>query len=375
MKKLFTSHEYKVRNQVKNKKRVKRQKRLKSTNKDSNSSSHYAYSNEDKAENYRKAYSLEERYSGYVFVWAPKLMSFIRNTTYVLTFINNIRYHFKKGRKVFVRLDNVVEIDHDAIVLLLSIMVQFKSHKIDFNGSFPSDGHCKGLLRESGFLTYLYKSKFEAEDNYNLSNSIVHTSANKDVDAVLSERIITEASKTVWGEKRRCQGVQRALIELMHNTNNHADPAQERKEHFWISVNHRKSENKVSFAFLDFGVGVFTSLDNKPSGNKFYNWELLLRSVHTFDSNARLLQLILNGSLHETVTGKFYRGKGLPGIKDVLSRNQISNLYIITNNVRACVSEDKYELLGEDFKGTFVYWELDTLNDSFAYYEENIENI
>ncbi|MHA4737780.1 hypothetical protein [Dyadobacter sp. MSC1_007] len=369
MKKYYTSGKYKAQSEIRRKKFDKRNARTKyKRSVGLHLKKHYPLVDDDRLEIYNDAHYRKTSHDHLIDVWAPEILSFIRNPNDVLAFINRLRSHFLDRLPVFVKLDNVREMDHDGIVILLSIMVRFKAFKIDFNGSFPKDAVCKDKLKRSGFLKYLY-SEFENTDEYNLSKSLIHTSANKDVDSELSSKLIEEASVTVWGQKRRCQGVQRALIELMHNTNNHANLLQERHQHFWISVNHMPEENKVSFTFLDFGVGVFTSLNNKPVDNKFGNWLPKMLAKFSFETNAKLLDLILNGQLHETVTGKAYRGKGLPGIKEVFDRNDISNLHIITNDVHAMLSVNKYSLIEEQFHGTFVYWELNTSNKSCNWYE------
>lgn len=67
-------------------------------------------------------------------------------------FIKRIRYCFEHRRKVFVILSNVKEISNDAILILLSNMIQFKSHRIEFNGNFPIDKQAKQKIESSGFL-------------------------------------------------------------------------------------------------------------------------------------------------------------------------------------------------------------------------------
>jgi hypothetical protein len=75
-----------------------------------------------------------------------------------------------------------------------------------------------------------------------------------------------------------------------------------------------------------------------------------------------LLKYILDGTLHKTATGKPYHGKGLPGIFKALTRNQLSNLNVITNNVHAKVDAKSYMIMPLQFSGTFVYWELNEEN-------------
>lgn len=311
----------------------------------------------------------EGPYKEYKKVNAPENLSFIDNSVGVVDFISALKKHFDEKKKVFVVLKNVKNITYDAIVVLLSIMVRFKANKIEFNGDFPDNRDAKKILIESKFLKYLYQT-FKDEDRYQLGQqSSIHTHAWKDVDSELGGELIRNASKTIWGEERRCQGVQRTLIELMLNTNNHADDSKKGEKHWWLSVHHDKANEKVGFAFIDFGVGVFTSLNNKRNGSKFFGILDKLKEKVKFGNNAQLLRLIMDGTLHRTATGKQYHGKGLPGINKVKQRNQISNLNIITNDVHANIDKDEFNIIPKSFSGTFVYWELN--KENLNCYEEN----
>lgn len=296
---------------------------------------------------------------------APKNLSFVKNTNEVTKFINKISDCYDKNKKVFVVLTYVEILTYDSLVVLLSIMIKFKAKKIAFNGSYPSNKSAYHILEQSGFMKYLLFKDFKLSDSYDLpTKSSIYSHANKNVDSVLGDKIITSASTTIWGEKRRCQGVQKTFLELMLNTNNHADIEMEGVKHWWLSVFHIPEEKKVAFSFVDFGVGVFNSLEKKTSRSKWYGWMQKLASAFDFSNNADILKLILDGKLHTTVTNQPYRGNGLPGLKLALSRNQISNLHIITNNVKADVKNENYSLINQNFSGTFVYWELSQINMS-----------
>lgn len=357
MKKHYTTEKYKKRNERHAKRSFKRRlahkeyKRLKNI-------SELGLS-KPKREYKRK---FEDPFKDYTKVHAPTILSFIENTSEVARFIAKLKLLYDKRKKVFVVLKDVEQISYDAIVVLLSIMVKFKSSKIDFNGDFPDNDEAHEILNQSRFIEYLYKT-FKESDRYKLGEkNSIHTHAWKDVDSELGSKLIRQASKTIWGEERRCHGVQRTLIELMLNTNNHADDTKKGEKHWWLSVHHDEKNKKVSFAFIDFGVGVFTSLDNKRSGSKFYGVLDKLKERSKYGNNSELLRLILDGTLHKTATNKTYHGKGLPGINMALERNQISNLNIITNNVHANVATKTYQPLSSSFSGTFVYWELNQNN-------------
>lgn len=317
-------------------------------------------------EEIKKKNTFKNKYPDYVTVIAPEVFSFIKNTNEVIELIEQLKKLYDSNQKVYVVLEQVKETDYSAIVVLLSIMVKFKTKNISFDGSVPTEKEPRDMLEKSGFFKNLYKM-FKDDDSYDISTigpNGIHTHAAKNVDSELSSQIITSATNYIWGEPRRCQGVQRVLIELMQNTNNHAEIGKLGEKHWWLSVNQDKNSKKVSFSFVDFGVGIFTNLANKPLESKFYGWFEKLYSKFQYGNNANLLQLILDGELHRTVTGEHYRGKGLPGIAEVMRRKQISNLHIITNDVFCCASDDIYRPLSNSFSGTFIYWELGEDNDS-----------
>lgn len=306
----------------------------------------------------------EDPYKDFTKVYAPTKLSFIENSNEVAEFIDKLKRLYDQRKKVFVVLKDVKVITYDAIVVLLSIMVKFKASKIGFNGDFPENDEANEILMQSRFIEYLFKH-FKESDRYKLGQkSSIHTHAWKDVDSDLGSKLIRQASRTIWGEERRCQGVQRTLIELMLNTNNHADDTRKGEKHWWLSIHHDDKKNRVSFAFIDFGVGVFTSLNNKRSSSKFYGALDKLKEKAKYGDNAELLRLILDGTLHKTATNKSFHGKGLPGINMAFKRNQISNLNIITNNVHANAETQSYRTISKTFSGTFVYWELNQKNMS-----------
>lgn len=366
MKKLFTLFKYKKRNARRAKRSANRKLIFKNAVKKKNRS-------EQGIGKLQREYKRKfiEPYKDYKKIKAPDVLSFIDNPIGVVEFISNLKQSFDDKKKVFVVLKNVKSISYDAIVVLLSIMVRYKANKIPFNGDFPDNEEARDILIKSRFLKYLYQ-QFRDEDRYNLGqNSSIHTHAWKDVDAELGSTLIKNASKTIWGEERRCQGAQRTLIELMLNTNNHADNSKKGEKHWWLSIHHDKLNNKVSFAFIDFGVGVFSSLNNKRQGSKFFGILEKLKEKMLYGNNSDLLRLIMDGTLHKTATGKPYHGKGLPGINKVRERQQISNLNIITNDVHANLDTNDFKILPKSFTGTFVYWELNQHN--LNCYAENID--
>lgn len=305
-----------------------------------------------------RIFKRRRKYFDYSFIKAPEKFSFIKEPEKFSKFINKVKKCYKRDKKVFINLDYVTFIGYDALVVLLSILIRFKASKIGFNGSIPLLPEPQRILIESGFLDNLYRQIGDSDRYKLLKGGTISTHAYKKVDSELTSEIISNASEHIWGEIKRCPGVQKALVELMHNTNNHAEHTTKGNKHWFLSVQHIKKEKRVCFSFVDFGVGIFDNLDNKGRDSKWYNWDTHLLKLFKWSNNSELLKLILQGDLHTTVTKKSYRGKGLPGIHDVLKRNQFNNLHIITNDVFADVGAKNFNKMKNKFSGTFVYWEL-----------------
>lgn len=293
---------------------------------------------------------------------APQYFSFIEEPEKTIKFINKLEYLYLKHKSVYLDLQNIKSLDHSAVTVLVSVMFSFKSRNISFHGNLPHKRELAKILIDSGFFKYLSKPIGKKIEYTIGKENQIFARANKEVNSELGLIVMAEATTTIWGVKRTCKGLQRTLLELMQNTNNHAELREKGAKHWWLSVNHDKREKKVSFYFVDYGVGIFESLKSKPTGNKWFGWIEKLRNKFKYGGNDEVLKLLLNGDMHMTVTGQHFRGKGLPGIKEVLDRNQISNLKIISNNVYADVRKDKYTKLSNEFSGTFVTWELNELN-------------
>lgn len=354
MKKIYLKAEYKTKNKKRIEKKVRRKLKSKFKLKEKN---------RKKEGKTKLDIKLERLTNGYdTVVTAPKNFSLVENPQETIKFVNRLEGLYLKSCSVFVNLKDIVFLDYSAVTILVSVMFSFKTRNIEFNGNFPDNYQLKKLLVNSDFFKCLGRN-IQSKIEYSLGkeNQIL-TRANKEVDSELGYLAMAEATTTIWGEKRTCKGLQRTLLELMQNTNNHARVERKGEEHWWLSVNHNKKEQKVSFIFIDYGVGIFESLKNKPQNNKWFGWFEKIKTRLIYGDNTEIFKLLLNGEMHLTVTGQHFRGKGLPGIKEVLDRKQISNLKIISNDVFSDISEGKYIKLNNGFSGTFVSWELNRNN-------------
>lgn len=315
----------------------------------------------------RKHLRLMKRFSDYTKISAPTNFSLIKNPTESLAFIAQLEDCYKNKQKVFVKMRDVEYLGDGALVVLLSSLINFRTNKLDFNGDFPRNIDANKKLIESGFFNELYNNPRPIQkDTYNLSNRSIFTHASKIVDTKLLSTLIQNISKQVWGSERRCLGVQRAYIELMQNTNNHASIYTQGEHHWWTTVSYDATRGVACFAFLDYGVGIIKSITTDPKSklNRIIN---LFKNLFYSKNDSEMLELLLKGEIHKvgrnhSSTKQYFRGKGLPGIYEACQSNHLSNLVVISNKAMAQVSRNNYTLLDKNFSGTFVYWEINPDN-------------
>jgi hypothetical protein len=300
----------------------------------------------------------------YTTVRAPNHLSLVNNPDQTIPFVERLHRLYLAKTPAWLSLKEVERLDYDAVVVLLAVLINFRRAEVPFNGDMPRDPGVTGVLRRSNFFKLL-TGPIASRDEYEMGKaSSIHTHAKREVDPKLAASLVARASKTVWGEERRCPGVQRVFLELMQNTNNHASRKGRGEEYWWVSAYHHEEGKKVAFTFVDFGIGIFESLEERLKIGKLRRWPSKQYDLFSEVTNPEILRAILERSIHQSITRQYFRGKGLPGIADVLLRNQISNLIIITNNVYGAIARKRYTELAVPFSGTLVYWELEKKNAS-----------
>lgn len=311
--------------------------------------------------NIKQSQKLAHLFPGYKQIKSPATLSLLNNESKTLDFLRKLQVCFNGKKKVLVLLDDVTNITTDAILVLLSSMVQFKAARIGFNGTKPRDEKCAFKLESSGFLKHLLGTPAMSDkDTYSFKkmNNFIYTHGQKTVESSLADELVKYASEVVWGVPRRCPGIQTTLVELMHNTYDHAGEFKGEK-HWWISVEHDEMNHEVIFSFIDFGVGIFRSLANKKQGEPLFGaLDYIIQNFPLVTTEADRLQLILEGRVRLTQFNEYYRGKGLRNIYLKHQRNQISDLSIISNHASFKARNNDYHSIRNEFTGTFISFKM-----------------
>lgn len=296
----------------------------------------------------KKKYEKDEK------VISPKIFSIIENTEEMLRLISRLKSFHKQSKRVHLNSTDVTTMSNDGIVALLSVINDFKKSDLSFMGNSPMDESARNRFEQSGFFDHVYGGS--AKGRNKSSRTKIFTENHYNVMSELTSLILEEATYTVFNHRQGSEMIQRLLIETMTNTHNHAVEKLEGKMEWWLSVEHDEKNNKVSFAFIDNGLGILKSIDKRG----YLTGQIdTIKSYLTKDAN--ILKDIFEGKL-KSRTNLSYRGKGLPAIYKGYVDNYYSNLCVITNNAKAVFDKKSFSRVGNEFTGTLIYFELNKSN-------------
>lgn len=306
------------------------------------------------------------RLNKYADLKAPPTLSLNLAPKQFLDFINR----FEKiksdigNKSLFFDLSAVEKLDFSGISLLIALRYKLQLYNIDFNGVYPRKKELLKLLDEYQFLEQmgLRPSYENIHFSVGKKNDKITIKGDSKVIPDLGTEIAEYVSEKLFGEECHLNdGLQTMLLELMANTFRWSD--QVSGHNLWLlTMAFNKEEKRIEFQFVDFGIGVFESLNK----SKIYeNW--LGRAFKTFTTNSSVFEDMLNArsKIYKSSTGLYFRGKGIPSIKENYERKFYDDVNILTNNVFADLKQEKYINLAESFSGTLVNWTIDKNNQFY----------
>lgn len=277
----------------------------------------------------------------------------LKNAKNVIRFVHQLKSYARpkfSGYRVLIDLSEVTSIDIGSISLLLSVVKELAYYDVDVTGNIPNDGECRRIFVESGFLPHMKSITGKFSQDLTNKNLILTRGKDKTRNKEVGETI-KQAVEMITGKREHFPPIFSIIQEINGNSIEHAYD-KKRKEHWLLSINHDKTNNKVIFSFADNGVGILRTLRRKLPQQFFDALNLkndpdILKGAFTKKYSSR----------HEQ---QINRNKGLPLLKKIQTENlEVKNLFVITNDVFLYIDTYKSIPIGKNFSGTFYYWELD----------------
>ena len=305
----------------------------------------------------------EEVYSGpivYVEHNAPETFNLMpENVKKSIDYINRVKRLGRKRKGVDFNLQDVMEIGVGAISMLLSVMAELRAKGIRFRGTKPLNIKANNVLERSGFMRFVEGNV--KPHNRNTKNTIFTGNKRTHHTEVLD--VIHNSMETVWGSKGRSQLLYGTIVEMIKNSSKHAFKS-DNDVRWHFAVSHDDSLKSVKFSFVDNGIGVIGSHEKD---------DILKTFGSVFRNNADFIEGAYTEGI-KSKTGLTWRGTGLPTIYETFDFGIIKNFVVITNNVYCNFDNGTKQILNNQFKGTYYYWEVDKncIKHCFPiYYDKN----
>lgn len=280
---------------------------------------------------------------------SPEDFSIINNTEEVLAYFNNVKAHFKRDENVTFDISEVKKLSSPTIALMVASI-----HEPNFvrdcvaKGNEPSDPELRRLFQRSGFYDFVQSSRIFKDEQ----DGILHKETHQKVVPRIAKYAVDFGTKYVLDKATPLDSLYEILIEMMSNTNNHADLHIKGSCYWWLYVYNNPERKVTSYTFLDLGVGIFKSaavsnfLKNMARGTVFY-------------PNTRIAEDLLAGKIKSRAEiDADIRGKGIPQIVDNAQESYFGEFYIISNDVKMNLKTMEITGLKNPLSGTLLYWEL-----------------
>ena len=282
------------------------------------------------------------------------VFSFINNPEETIRFFNDLldflcnKSNF--GKRIYIDISKVKKLSSDALMYLVAVVRMLKKeyrYKYEFIGNLPKHSEAKKIFTESGFLRFVkYQGKEIITPNSNTLRIESGQFSRNDIAKQMTDFVAQKANVDI----KYCKFIFVLMTELMSNTFKHAYSSNDVLVPHWYCYAKYEDE-KISFTFLDTGDGIPTTVKKK-----FYE----KMDVLNIAGDSKYVVSALNGDFR-TSTNEYYRGKGLPKIRDICSKGKISNVHIITNGANVIIGNEVFQTQENPvkMKGTVFCWEVD----------------
>jgi hypothetical protein len=276
----------------------------------------------------------------------------------VIKFIETLKKykHREDIVEILIDLDFVRTIDIGAVSLLLSSVEELSLYGKKVIGTVPKEKSAYKFLIESGFFKNISMVSNRLSRNIKVNNKkninllLIGYPQTKGKGKMIGE-CIKSAIESLTGLQQHYRPIYTLVMEMNANSIEHAYSHD--KKHWVFGVNYKKDENKLYFTFADNGLGILNQLNlrfdrriKQLFKDKNFSDETILKNLFDKKYNSRFKTQI-------------NRNRGLPIIQDQALKKTVKNLICITNNIYLNLETKSCINLGNQFTGTFYYWELD----------------
>jgi hypothetical protein len=273
----------------------------------------------------------------------PIIKNFLLQKPHIEATISNLRnIYLEKDKDIALDFSELEKIkEGDIMVLSAQIEKTIINNNTRFyrNGKLPQDKAIRQLFSNLPQVIHVKK------------NIQLDELSNAEKEKLLIPKFIDKLVKDLKkiGIKEYFYDFNSFLTELIANAVEHG--IENKNINFWLNTEYDKKEKKARYTFVDMGIGIIDS--HKKAG---------LPLKYKFSGDYKIVIDSLYGVLGSS-TGESNRGKGLPQLKDMIVKEYISDLVLITNNVTLhFINGEFVDSRNSNFVGTYYSWTINQEN-------------
>ena len=259
--------------------------------------------------------------------------------------------------KIKLDLSGLTSVDFAATMLLTAVGEELALRKVILQGNRPKEDECEHYLQESGF----YNQKIDDKGRRIIQPGKSSFTKVGRGEVRVEQRQLKEfyelsvaAYKNVGNNDINLLDTHSVLIkEICGNAAEWSDS--ERKN--WI-IGSKTEPDRTVFVVLDLGVGILNSLYRKFSSQ--------FADFFTNATDDKILGKAFDEQ-YESKSKESNRNRGLPFIKKCAEDGIVSELMVISNNVRLCFDDisQNWEFAKDKdvFAGTLYSWVVENKNN------------
>ena len=276
----------------------------------------------------------------------PRNFSFINNPDEVAKYIKRIKNFSNAGYSVHIDLSNITNLTPDALLILLA---NFQKDTV-YTWTWPKDEKLRTIFFTSWFHQHVQNNANIQEFSWEIS----HHESDYRVDSVIWKNITIGICKHSFPKiKEKNIHINPILVECMWNTENHAAWKRWKRCNWWLWFYKELSTWVSKVFFIDSGIGIMGSLQQRPTKIK-----KIFSSFFGYSNADKLRDLVHWRIRVPTRTMLPQRWKGIKCFKEFSEIDYVKNFTIISNDVLWKVSDDNFIQLWESYDGTFIYFEI-----------------
>lgn len=288
---------------------------------------------------------------------APENFSILTNRGPVIEYLHRVLGNIKRRTYSIMNMRNIEHTDLATIAIVISMMMDRRNQEAKMRKYInvhipPIETEAGDLFRKAQFHQTVTGEGI-ADHTFFLSRRSTK------VNAQFIDDVLVYVEKFLG--KDSIEQLSPIMVEVMQNTNNHANPDNTIDGYnipWFLAVLEDNDTGKMIFSVVDLGIGIFESLKLKNLADTSNQFDDAITDLYD-NSQSKFLRTNIPKGVTSS-TGLSYRGQGLQTVYTLANKGNYDTFKVVTNRalVNMLNAKEGTTDSADSFGGTVYYWEM-----------------